>query len=608
MLGRAIIAIFLSLFTLVQPAELFAQERRVALVIGNATYRNTPTLRNPSNDAEDIAAALQELGFDVITVLNLDYEGMRHAVLQFSRKMEGADVGLLFYAGHGIQVSEQNYLVPVDAQVSNVRDIDLQLMELDKVFAQMERETNTRIIILDACRDNPFASTMTLPPASRQRRLVGRGLSEISGLAGTFVAFATRPGQVALDGDGRNSPFSRALKTHIRKPGMSISDMMADVRSEVVSATKQGQIPWDMSSLTSPFYFNRADPQPGIDRSPGSAKADDIAARPFWDHVRAANKIEAYELFVRAFANSSYAQEAKAIIEQLRQASLKNPATDRTLTQPLTRNITQSAAVTTPPGASSAPGRGGSQQAGSSETRPKRAFRDCDRCPLMTPIDAGTFLMGSTLSEEGRQKNEGPQREVRITRPFAVSVYEVTIAEYEACVQANKCAAVAGKTASPSPTLNAYLDQQRAVANVSWEDARNYTLWLSSQTGWQYQLPSEAEWEYVTRAGSNTRYSWGDVATSADVYCADCADDKKTRYSTVIGQHQPNAFGLHDVHGNLWEWIADCWHHTYRQCRIFPLAVAGTKRWRLHTKSVAGWLLGQRCNSTAVGLPFGRKD
>ncbi len=552
MFNRVLLVFLLVVFGLAaaQPSE--AQGRRVALVIGNSKYQNTPVLFNPGNDASDIASALRELRFEVVEGLDLSYEGMRRAVLAFSQKMEGADVGLLFYAGHGIQVSDRNYLVPVDAKLRHVRDIDLQLMELDKILTQMEREANIRIIFLDACRDNPLAEALAKSPVGPHHS-VGRGLSQSVGAAesGTYIAFATKPGHVAGDGSGRNSPFTSSLKAHLRNSKSSIGEMMVDVRKEVAQATGNQQVPWDMSSLMSSFYFNRTDsPKPPTEPAANVAEA---FVRSVWEDVRAANRIEIYRAFVDAFPNTIYAKLALGHIEALERSAPAQKAKKRAGTRTI--------------GGAAAPGdlaQGGQAPETSDASLAKEPFRDCPECPLMIPVPAGSYLMGSPATEAGRQKNEGPQREVRVTRAFAVSVYEVTIAEYVACVEANKCKAlVAGAVSSPSASLNALLDAQRPATNVSWEDAREYSLWLSAHTGWQYQLPSEAEWEYAARAGSSARYSWGDAVDPERVHCADCSGAEKRKYSTVIGQRPSNAFGVHDMLGNVWEWVADCWHKTY---------------------------------------------
>jgi formylglycine-generating enzyme required for sulfatase activity len=554
MLKRSLSILLAFMLGLLSSVQLVgAQGRRVALVIGNSKYVNTPVLANPANDAADVAAVLRELGFEVIPGFDLTYEGMRNAVMAFSQKMEGADVGLLFYAGHGIQISDRNYLIPTDASLRHPRDVELSLLELDTILKQMERETDTRIIILDACRDNPLADALANAPIG-SRRGVGRGLSQFMGTqdTGTYIAFATKPGHVASDGAGRNSPFTASLKEHIRSSRLNIGELMVDVRKDVVRVTNNQQVPWDMSSLMGPFYFNASaaeKPQPAPQAPAGSADADAFV-RGVWEEVRAANQRDIYRAFIDAFPDTLYAKLARGLLGTL---ETKGKGTERQVTR-----TAGSGAVPTRTVAG--------DQRERSELPPTsgQTFRDCPDCPLLVEVPAGSYLMGSQASEEGRQKNEGPRREVRITRPFSVSVYEITVSEYRACVEAKKCRAVSSNAITThSVSLNALLDGRRAVTNVSWEDARDYGLWLSDRTGWQYQLLSEAEWEYAARAGSTARFSWGDAADAEHVHCSDCAGPEKQKYSVIVGQRPANAYGLHDMQGNVWEWVADCWHKTY---------------------------------------------
>src|SRR4029079_10854535 len=181
-------------------------DRRVALVIGNSAYKNAPQLKNPANDAADMAAALTRLGFDVIRGLDLDYSGMRATVRRFSEKLPDANVALLFYAGHGLQVAGKNYLVPIDAQIESQADLDFGTIDLDLVLRGMEADTRTNIIFLDASRDNPLAAHLSRKLGTRSG-LVSRGLAQVDTSVGTLISFSTQPGNVALDGDGRNSPF-----------------------------------------------------------------------------------------------------------------------------------------------------------------------------------------------------------------------------------------------------------------------------------------------------------------------------------------------------------------------------------------------------------------
>ena len=184
--------------------------------------------------------------------------------------------------------------------------------------------------------------------------------------------------------------------------------------------------------------------------------------------------------------------------------------------------------------------------------RPGRRFRDCAECPQMVVLPAGSFMMGSPESEEGRDDDEGPMYEVRIEKPFAVGVYEVTFEEWDACAADGGCRGY-------RPADRGWGRGRQPVINVSWDDTQSYVSWLRGKTGEEYRLLSEAEWEYAARAGTTTRYSFGDEITEDDA-----------NYGNNIGKPQPvgsyekNGFGLYDMHGNVWEWVQDCWRWTYR--------------------------------------------
>jgi hypothetical protein len=279
-------------------------EKRVALVIGNAAYKNASELLNPRNDAVDIAATVRALGFDVIDGGDLDKAGMERLLREFARRLEGADVGLFFYAGHGLQVKGVNYLVGIDAKLEAERDLDFETMKIDAVLAHMEREAKTNIVFLDACRNNPLTRNLA-------RTMGTRAVNEKAGLApiasglGTFIAFATQPGNVASDGAGRNSPFTAALKKHIAAPGVPLGDIMIEVRRDVVAATNGAQVPWDHSALQGRFYFKP--PPPSL---PPAAEA--------WDRVKDTNNAPVLEAFLARYKDTIYADLARARLENLK--------------------------------------------------------------------------------------------------------------------------------------------------------------------------------------------------------------------------------------------------------------------------------------------------
>lgn len=236
------------------PATAFGH--RVALVIGNGDYRFAPKLGNPTNDAADIAASLRKLGFDVVTGIDLDRRAFDDTIREFGRKLDRADLALFFYAGHGLQVGGKNYLVPIDAKLERAGDLALDAVDVGTVLAQMEAEKRVNLVFLDACRDNPLARSLARSLGTRSAS-VGQGLATIQSAIGTMIAYSTQPDNVALDGDGRNSPFVAALLKHVGDPGTDISVVMRRVRSDVIAATHEKQVPWDHSSLTGEVILAR---------------------------------------------------------------------------------------------------------------------------------------------------------------------------------------------------------------------------------------------------------------------------------------------------------------------------------------------------------------
>lgn len=296
--------------------------KRVALVIGNSAYEHVTPLQNPKNDAQAIAASLEKLGFAVVKGIDLTYAGMRQRLREFAHKLEGAEVSLLFYAGHGLQVHGQNYLAPIDAQLKKELDLEFEAMKMSTILAQMERASRTNIVFLDACRDNPMARNLARNMGTRSTS-IGRGLAREETGVGTLIAFATQPGNVALDGEGNHSPFTAALVKHIETPGLDVALVMRRVRQDVMDATNGSQVPWNNSSLTGSFMFK--------DR-PVDATKDDVKAveMAMWLTASATDTELGYKLYLERYPYGSRAGEAKtklsAIGERVKRAEKEREA------------------------------------------------------------------------------------------------------------------------------------------------------------------------------------------------------------------------------------------------------------------------------------------
>ena len=222
----------------------------MALVIGNGAYANANVLPNPPNDAHAIAGVLRKIGFDVQEGENLDHAAMESQLHEFLHKASTASVVLLFYAGHGMQVDGKNYLVPVDAKLADASDLPFETIEIDKLLDSLGEPGHTNIILLDACRDNPLARSFARHLPATRSAAVATGLAAYSAVGtGTLIAYATAPGQTALDGQGKDSPFTTSLMHFLPTPGLEIRQVLTRVRAEVAAETGNRQIPWDNSSL-----------------------------------------------------------------------------------------------------------------------------------------------------------------------------------------------------------------------------------------------------------------------------------------------------------------------------------------------------------------------
>jgi hypothetical protein len=290
-----------------------ATESRLALVIGNGAYKNAP-LRNPVNDATDIGRTLKRLGFQVTILRDASQRKMEDAIRSFGKELANGGVGLFYYAGHGMQVNGRNYLIPVDARIESPSDVQYESIDAGRVLGKMEDAgNNMNIVILDACRDNPF---------SRSWRSGHRGLARMDAPKGSFIAYATAPGSVAADGDGRNGVYTSNLLKYMNVPGLEIGKMFREVRVDVVKASGNKQTPWESSSLMGDFYFT-----PKNTSSANSDRAVNITKRQtpqnlnaeeeLWEIVKTSTAIEDFQMFLDEYPDSRFSTHAKLKIQQL---------------------------------------------------------------------------------------------------------------------------------------------------------------------------------------------------------------------------------------------------------------------------------------------------
>jgi peptidoglycan hydrolase-like protein with peptidoglycan-binding domain len=306
----------LLLAALAAPALADAPEpKRVALVIGNGAYENAPRLDNAAFDARAVADAFRKLGFQVVDGYDLDIERMRAKVSEFSASLPGAKSAVIYYAGHGISMDDENYLIPTDITLKSPTDLDLGALSVSLLLRQMKREDRVNIVILDACRDNPFAATLS---KAKTRALVAeRGLSRIDGdlARGTLIAFASDPKSIALDGSpGQHSPFTEAFLAHVFDP-VSIDAVMSRVRAEVWEKTRQGQLPWVNTSLIGDYSLNPE--APAAPAPVAAGPAGDPRDALLWDSAQHSNLAADYRAYLDAFPAGMFAQMAKNRIASL---------------------------------------------------------------------------------------------------------------------------------------------------------------------------------------------------------------------------------------------------------------------------------------------------
>jgi PQQ-dependent dehydrogenase (methanol/ethanol family) len=307
---------------------LWAQ-KRVALVIGNGAYEATTPLPNPRNDASDMALVLKQLGFEVIDAIDVDKATLDRKVRDFAAALSNATVGLFFYAGHGLQVSGANYLVPIDARLETASALDFEAVRLDLVQRTMERSTKTNLIFLDACRNNPLARNLARSMGTRSTE-IGRGLAAAESGVGTLISYSTQPGNVAVDGTGRNSPYAASLKARLAKSGDDLMTMLIDVRSDVMNATEQKQVPWEHSAMTGRFYFKEppaGKPDAATSQAPlpqqGPVPLSMSEAARAWTLIEKSENVAVLAAFRKQYgaANPFYDQLAASRIAEIQQRS-----------------------------------------------------------------------------------------------------------------------------------------------------------------------------------------------------------------------------------------------------------------------------------------------
>jgi formylglycine-generating enzyme required for sulfatase activity len=758
------------------PAQQAPPDRRVALVIGIGAYQNAPVLANPVNDARAIGEALRRLNFEVDEVYDTDFRSLTRAVREFGIKAQRADAAVVYYAGHGVQVGRENYLLPADSRLERERDLLYEAMPLELILGEASQARKIGIVLLDACRNSPFTDRMSRAMSIAGRGSTSPGLARVDNVPrNTMVVLATKADQIAEDGGGGHSPFAEALLANFQIPGLELSLFFRSLRDTVLRATSNRQEPFIFSSLgAEPFYFyprppnrppllasipgfevkdtagptplpiprptdpdqdplsiritslprsgevrvegqlvtrggvysadrfatatykpegsatgpvgtldilvedgrggsvlgslaiavlpsNRAPlveaprrlrlftggleiarpddpdgdpvtvtiralprglvrngaaplrdgdrlrpeelaglvyvPEPGFTGPAGSLRyavedgrggraegtvdievmdaaeaAAQLAETALWDRLRTGSRPEDIDAFLRFYPASRYEAAAQQRLADLRgpagagagqPSRLAQPAPEPQPAPPSARQAATAAPPASPPSAAGdriatlqpvpSP-RAASRPEAPPAASAERAFQDCPQCPWMVRLRAGTLMMGQGSTDSAAH----PVRRVTL-RAFALGQYPVTVAEWKACAAQGGCGALPRLTISEDST---------PLHNVSWDDAQQYIAWLSRTTGRSYRLPSEAEWEYAARAGTQTRYWWGDQLGVAQANCVECGGNQDARGPMPVDRFPSNPFGLQGMLGGVAQWVQDCWAPNYQAAPV----------------------------------------
>ena len=548
------ILIFLGL-TIYQSISQPAFAKRIALVIGNNEYANVSKLQKAVNDANALAATLEDLKFKVIQENNADRMTMNRLLGRIAAEIQVGDEVVFYFSGHGVSVDGQNYLLPIDIpQVipSLEHSLSKEAFSEDEIISLLQKKgARVSVLIIDACRNNPFPKEGT--------RNVGRsvGLERAVAPKGTFILYSAGLGQEALDrlGDddkNPNSVFTRKLLPLLRQPGLSISNMAKGLRVEVEDLAVKANPPYQ-NHRQFPAYYDQLRGRffflPGEHNKSGKRKVIDFSAdETLWKTIENSTKLSDFKFYLEEYPKGLYSSVAKLKIKQLKETDVAIGV------YPDKKSLTRS-------------------------YQPGDKFKDCIDCPEMVVVPAGDFMMGSPESEKERRDDEGPRHKVTIPAKFAVGKFEITRVQYATFVNEtnheaeDKCwtyeddvVSYRSQRSYKNPAFDQ--DHTHPVVCVNWNDAKAYVRWLSRITKKTYRLLSEAEWEYVARAKTDTPFWWGDSISTSQAnydgnYVYNGSKGKYHKKTVPVDSFEANQFGLYNLHGNVLEWVEDCWHDSY---------------------------------------------
>ncbi len=515
---------------------------RVALVIGNAAYKHTMPLENTINDAAVMADALKSLGFELVggkAQTNLDKTGLENVIRKFGETMRGKRVAFLYYSGHGVQVDGRNFLIPTSANVASKTDVKYELVNVDNVLDDMNASgTKVNIIVLDACRNNPFGD--------KGLRGMGSGLASMDAPTGTIVAYATGPGKTASDGGGKNSPYTESLARIIKEPGLDIEDVFREVGKDVQIKTGGVQVPWKMDSLTEKFYFKATIEVEGSIQTaggPGPVTVPPKSEKPGTGSISVKSHPVGAMVYVNGVQKGltpmtisglapgsvgltvdldGYERVEDAVILEAGKVETMNYTLAKVAVAPPTKPVMETQPKPPPTTAGST----------------RREWKDPATGMEFIWVEGGTYLMGCGSVAGGCPANESPEHEVTVSG-FWIGKYTVTQGQWQKIMGSNPSGFKKG--------------DNYPVESVTWDDAKEFIRKLDAKSGYSFRLPTEAEWEYAARSGGKAeKYAGGNDIDAVAWYGAN--SEKSTH---PVGGKAPNGLGIYDMSGNVWQWCED---------------------------------------------------
>ncbi len=611
----ALLVLLVSLAGLNSPAAA----KRLAFIVGNDAYENVTPLKKAANDAQAIAGTLKDLGFETHLHQNVARRDMNSALASFTGKIEKNDEVLFFFSGHGIAVRGENYLLPTDVPAvapGQEGFITREAFAEDEIIRSIQNAgARVAILILDACRNNPFPRKGT--------RSLGRSVGlgrQVAPPQGTFVMYSAGVGQEALDRLSEDDPhpnsvYTRKLIPLLKTQGLQIVRVAKRLRAQVESLAKTAkagphkQYPSYYDELRGDFYFLEGADEEISEKENKQAGADE----GLWQTIAKSKKVSDFEFYLKEFPQGRFSAIARLRINQLntpkdtKQIKTPDATPDETYWGLINhsnkisdyadyiikfpsgaykaealdkiKSLKQLALLTTP------------KKPQTKSLKVGEIFLDCDACPEMVVVPSGTYTMGQTAPPTDKFRITEPRHKITIAKPFAISKFEITRKEYERfiaqtghdvgnlCWTVERSGSKYRKNRSYRVTGMPRVDTYPTVC-TNWLDAKAYVKWLNSSAKANgkpgtYRLPTEAEWEYVARAGGKTGHpfssskpglcSFGNHAAREVSYKwknKSCTD----RYKKLapVGSYAANLWGVHDMFGNVQEWTEDCAHYNYK--------------------------------------------